>query len=115
MLNAYFKNLTTDMYATVEYTTHSGTLKTINVNGNEFIKDTGSAGLHLIKVDTLAIADAEQFVTITVYNSTGDIYCQVVDSVTSYLCRAMNAWNDDIYKMTARFTYSARESLKKVD
>ncbi len=96
-------------YAEVKYVDSYGDPVSYTVNYQDFVKNTDK--IYGICVDTLAIADAACEVTITVYNSDGTVYGTLVDSMESYLYRIMQKDNREIFKMIARFTASAYNTL----
>ena len=111
-LTGYFKGITSDMSAKIEFTDHYGsTSYSIDVPFEEFIKGNTAGTIYGVRVDELVIADAAQDVTITVYNADGTVYSKLVDSMNSYLARAMAQVDDAIYEMTAKFTASAYKTL----
>ena len=96
-------------YAEVKYNDSYGDEVSYTVSGKDFVKNTDK--IYGVCVDTLAIADATCAVTITVYNSDGTVYGTLVDSMESYLYRIMQKDNREIFKMIARFTASAYNTL----
>ena len=109
ILSGYFADVTSDMYAMITFTDHYGNPREIKVDYTEF-KPNGS--YYQIDVDELAIADAAVPVTITVYNADDTKHSEVVESVNSYLCRAMKAYpSKTIFAEIAEFAASAFATL----
>lgn len=108
-LNAYFNNITEGMSAKVSYTDHYENAINYTVSFDEFIESNGYYG---VCVDELVIADSNQDVTITIYDSEGNVYSTLVESMNSYLRRAIDARGEDsIYGKTAKFTAAAYDML----
>ena len=106
--NGYFKNVTSDMTAKVSYTSHTGE----KVEYDASIVKSGS--YHKVAVNTLVIADANQLITITVYDGNGDVYAYIKDTVNSYLFRAMpdNSNFESLARAMAKFTAAAYTALQ---
>lgn len=96
-------------YAEVKYNDSYGDEVSYTVSAKDFVKNTDE--IYGVCVDTLAIADATSAVTITVYNADNTVYGTLVDSMESYLYRIMQKDNREIFKMIARFTASAYNTL----
>ena len=94
-----FQNLTADMYATVEFTNHSG------VKVSERVAPTQSYGQYVIIIDQIVVADGRMPVTVTVYNADGTVYGSATDSMASYIARMSNA--DSLYGSIMKFSDSA--------
>ncbi len=110
VLTAYFKNVTEGMYAVYKFTDHYGNEKSKRVDYESFVVNSRYG--HGVDVAELVIADAGQPVTITMYNADGSVYSTLVDSMNSYLRRAMNVMGEDsIYGKTAKFTKAAYRTL----
>ena len=106
LLQMYFTDVESDMYAIVEYEDHFGTKVRTRVEFAKFEQYSGST--YRVPVDTLVIADGKQIVTCTMYNSAGEAVGQCIDSVASYL-GAMQALEnaDAIYEQTMKFVTSS--------
>ena len=102
-LTMYFQNITTDMYAVVSYTDHDGNAQEYTVSGSDFAQY--NANIHGVTVDTLAVADGDQLVTVTVYDADGNAVGSASDTVNGYLSRMMSG--DALFETIARFTNSA--------
>ncbi len=75
------KNIADGMYATIEYTGHTGRLYTKTYNDSNF----GVMGSYKIcDIDTMVIADARQPITITVYNADGSVAGVSYESIENY-------------------------------
>ncbi len=75
------KNMTEGMYATVEYTGHTGTLYTKTYDATNF---SVMGNYKICDVDTMVIADARQPITITVYNADGSVAGVSYESIENY-------------------------------
>ena len=102
-LTAYFQNITTDMYAVVSYTDHYGNIEEYTVSGSEFSQYNSNT--YGVIVDTLAVADGDQLVSVTVYDEQGQPIAYAADTVNGYLSRMMN--DDALFEAIAKFTNSA--------
>ena len=102
LLTMYFENVTTDMYAVVSFTDHKGAAHEIRVDGSNFSKF--NATTYGVVVDELVVADADQMVTVTVYDAQGNVVATAGDTVNSYAARQMG--KDALYEMVAKFTAS---------
>ena len=112
LLKAYFEDITEDMSVTVSFKNHYGTEIVEEIK----YEDIGKNGSYYeVIVDKLVIADVNQLVTITVYNSDKTVYSKLVDSISSYLARQMPEGVDNsqsgIYETIAKFTASAHKTL----
>ncbi len=105
--NGYFKDVTSDMTAEISYTSHTGK----EISHPAAIVKSGS--YYKVAVDTLVIADANQLVTITVYDGDGNVYAYIKDTVNSYLCRVIpnEPTFEALAKAMAKFTASAHTAL----
>lgn len=104
-LTMYFRNITADMYAVVIYTDHDGNEQEFTINGNNFAQY--NANIYGVTVDTLAVADGDQLVTVTVYDADGNAVASASDTVNGYLSRMMSG--DVLFEAIAAFTHSAYE------
>lgn len=103
MLTMYFQNITTDMYAMVTFTDHKGVAHEERIEGTEFAKYNDTT--YGVTVDDLVVADGDQLVTVTVYNTNGNAVAYASDTVNSYATRMLT--NDALFEMVAKFTTSA--------
>lgn len=104
--SAYFYNITEDMYAVATYTDHNGIEHEYEIPYCKFSPNNGI--YQEIIVDTLEIADADQIVTITVYNTDGTVFASVSGSNNGYLANAIVAYPyEEIYSEAAKFINSA--------
>ena len=106
--NGYFMDVTSDMTATISYTDHLGNPVE---HSAELVKNNI---YHKVAVDTLVIADANQLVTITVYDGDGNVYAYIKDTVNSYLCRVIpndSSGFEPLARAMAKFTSSAHTAL----
>ena len=102
-LTMYFQNISTDMYAVVSYTDHYGNASEYTVSGADFAQY--NANIYGVTVDTLAVADGDQPVTVTVYDVDGNPVANAADTVNGYLSRMMSG--DVLFEAIAKFTNSA--------
>ena len=104
--SAYFYDITEDMYAIASYTDHNGIAHAYEIPYSEF--SPNNRIYQEIIVDTLDVADADQIVTITVYNADGTVFASVSGSNNGYLANAMAAYpHEKIYSEAAKFINSA--------
>lgn len=109
LYSAYFYEVTEEMYATVSYTDHNGNVHEYEIPYSKF---SPNKIYHEVIVDTLEIADADQIVTITVYNADGSKHASVSGSINGYLANAIAAYPEKgIYPATAKFINSAYVTL----
>ena len=85
-LTMYFKGITPDMHATVSYEKHNGDKMEVAVNGADFVKFNDT--VYGIRANTLVVADAQQPVTVTVYDANDQVVASGTDSIASYLSRS---------------------------
>ena len=103
--SAYFYEVTEGMHAVVSYTDHNGKEYEYEIPYSKF---SPNSIYHEVIVDTLAIADADQIVTITLYNADGSINASVSGSINGYLANAIAAYpENEVYQETAKFINSA--------
>ena len=102
-LTMYFQKITTDMYAVVSYTDHDGNAQELTVSGSDFAQY--NENIYGVTVETLAVADGDQLVTVTVYDADGNAVAGASDTVNGYLSRMMSG--DEIFEAIAKFTNSA--------
>ncbi len=108
--SAYFYGITEDMYAVATYTDHNGAIHEYEIPYSKFSPNNGI--YQEIIVDTLEIADADQIVTITVYNADGTVFAWVSGSNNGYLANAIAAYpGNEIYSAVAKFINSAYVTL----
>jgi len=102
-----FNNISDGMYVIATYTDHYGNAKT--VRQDEYITYSNHKGF---RVSGLAVADANQMVTCTLYSSTGEVLSVVTDSINSYCARAIAGADDDrLFESLLKFAQSAYNSL----
>ena len=100
LLNLYFRNVTSDMYAVISFTDFDGDVQSLNVPFAEFKKLSGST--YAVVVDDIVLAESFNLVTVTVYNADGTVHGTATDSVESYIARsAESELNDAIMKFAA--------------
>jgi len=105
-LQVAFKGMTRDMYAIYTYTDNKGEVKTVRVEGADFV-DVGVLG---VEMSALVYADARNVVEITVYNADGTVYGTATDSIEGYVQR--NAKGDtDVSMELMKFADSAKAYL----
>jgi hypothetical protein len=106
-LTMYFQDISTDMYAVVSYTDHNGNAVNYTVSGTDFAQF--NANTYGVTVETLAVADGDQLVTVTVYDKAGNAVAGASDTVNGYLSRMMGPGElvDDIFEAVAKFTNAA--------
>lgn len=102
-LTTYFENITTDMYAVIQYSGHYGHAKEYTVSGSDFVRYNSNT--YGVVVNTLSVADGNQPVTVTVFDTNGNIVATATDSVNGYLSRMMGG--NALFEAIARFTCSA--------
>ena len=100
LLNLYFRNVTSDMYAVISFTDFDGDVQSLNVPFAEFKKLSGST--YAVVVDDIVLAESFNLVTVTVYNADGTVHGTAMDSVESYIARsAESELNAAIMKFAA--------------
>ena len=100
LLNIYFNNVTEGMYAEVSFTDLKGKEKTREVTFEGFKPYSGK--IYGVVVDDIAVAEAFNTVSVTVYNADGTVYGTAVDSVESYIARvAKSEVNEAIMKFAS--------------
>ena len=110
ILKAAFSGVTEDMYATVSFTKHNSDEELVKTVAYSEMEKSGS--YVIIYADDLVIADANQVVTITIYNEDGTVYTVFKDSMNSYIKRNIDDGDaSKILEMTAKFTDSAYKTL----
>jgi hypothetical protein len=102
MLTMYFSNITPDMHAIVTFTDHMGEAHETRVEGSAFAQYNGTT--YGVVVDELVVADGDQLVTVTIYDTEGNVVTTASDTVNSYTARQMG--KDPLYEMVAKFTAS---------
>ena len=109
-LTMYFRNITAEMYAVVNYTNHYGEICTHTVSGTDFAQYNSE--IFGVTVDTLAVADGDQLVTVTVYDGDGKPVANASDTVNGYLSRMMGGNN--LFESIAKFTTSAYAYFQQI-
>jgi len=105
-LQVAFKGMTRDMYAVYTFTDNKDEVKTVRVEGADFI-DVGVLG---VEMSALVYADARNVVEITVYNADGTVYGTATDSIEGYVQR--NAKGEtDVSMELMKFADSAKAYL----
>jgi len=105
-LQVAFKGMTRDMYAIYTYTDNKGEVKTVRVEGADFV-DVGVLG---VEMSALVYADARNLVEITVYNADGTVYGTATDSIEGYAARNAKG-EDDVVIALMKFADSAKAYL----
>ena len=105
-----FKDMTKDMYATVEFTDHFGVAQKYDYAPEDI---DWSLGVGAIFIDTLVLADARQEVTIKIYNADGSLFTECHDSIEAYLARSENVAG--VEAAITRFADTAYAFLHKDD
>ena len=93
-------------YAIVTHTKHDGSdpVET-RVEKSEFLKYNNT--YYYVPVETLVVADGDEIVTCVLYKADGTEVTTVVDSMNSYLSRAIAKDGHALYSTLLRFTRSA--------
>jgi hypothetical protein len=73
------------------------------VSGTDFAQF--NANTYGVTVETLAVADGDQLVTVTVYDAEENAVASASDTVNGYLSRMMG--DDAIFNAVAKFTNAA--------
>ena len=96
------------MYANVKFVDHNGNNYDYDIPYNEFVPN---GSYHEVRVNQLAIADANVPVTITIYDG-DEAYTTLIESMNSvlYKNRAADSSNE-IYQKIANFASSAQKYL----
>ena len=98
------------MKATYSYATHAGTQITETVEYDSFISGWGYKGLSV----GVAVANADQIVTVTLYNSDGTVAGTGTYSVNAYLYDMIEDYPEEaLYPALAKFAASAKEAFVK--
>ena len=101
-----FAGLTRSMYAVYYYTDHYGQIRTVRVDGKDFI----TAGTLLgIELSELVYADARTLVTVKVYETDGTLFSGVKESMESYVDRS--GVSDPLFDALMKFADSAKAYL----
>ncbi len=109
MLSAFFtKNVdsTVGMYATAKFIDHYGEEKTQEISSFRNVSDD----YIVVDVTSLAVADMNQFVEITLYNADGSVYGSFTTSVGSYV---VDNSNNTAAVALAKFATSAKNYFSK--
>ena len=100
-----FKNMTTDMYAEYTYTNAKGELKTVRIEGKDFVM-SGSKAIG-IELSALVYSDARALVDIVLYKADGTVHATASDSIESACARS----NGEVFIALMKFADSARKNL----
>lgn len=101
-----FYGMNRSMYAVYYYTDHCGNVRSVMVDGKDFIM---AGTLYGIELSQLVYADARQLVTVKVYNADGTLYAGAKDSIESYVDRS--GTTDPLFDALMRFADSAKVYL----
>jgi hypothetical protein len=105
------KVVTQDMYAIVTYTNHVGEEREQRVEGKDFT--SYNTNYWKVLSTGFVVADGDQKVTCRIYNADGTEVTYAVDTMNSYLSRAVKGSTEPLYKMALRFTQSAYAYLHR--
>jgi len=94
-----FKDITDDMYAVIEFTSHTGSKVSWTVPASQMEQDV------VVCVDQMVVADGRVPVTVTVYNADGTVHATATDSMESYIARMSS--QHAVYEMILKFSDSA--------
>ena len=103
VLNVYFTNSSTDMYAIVSFTDHYGTEQNVRIEGSEFIKYNSTT--YAVPITAMVVADARCIVSCQLYTAGGTLVGSASDSMESYIAR-MNE-TGALYESIMKFADSA--------
>ena len=106
LLNVYFENVTSDMYAKITYTDFRGRTQTITVPYREFKHLTKN--VYGVVVDDIVLGDSFCSIKVTVYNSKGKVYGSATDSVESYCARMNEDGSNALYNTIMQFAAGAK-------
>jgi len=98
-LRMAFKDITDDMYAVIEFTSHTGSKVSWTVPASQMEQDV------VVCVDQMVVADGRVPVTVTVYNADGTVHATATDSMESYIARMSS--QHAVYEMILKFSDSA--------
>ena len=96
------------MKAVISYTDHAGEEVSYTIEGSTF-SDNGD-GRYRISIHDLTILDGDTMITCEIYDASGNLVTYGVDSINSYLSRAVLASEanaSNVYGMLLRLTQSA--------
>ena len=99
-----FRELTTDMYAIVEYDGYDGTSKSDRIEDDDF---TTQSKFFILEINGVKYTEARSVLNITIYNADGTVYTTSQESIEAMAARA----NTDVYLKLMRFCDSARTYL----
>ena len=94
-----------DMYATIEFTSHTGSKVSWTVPASQMEQDV------VVCVDQMVVADGRMPVTVTVYNADGTVHATATDSMESYIARMSS--QHAVYEMILKFSDSAYNYFHK--
>jgi len=106
VLHVWLKGVTSDMYAEVSYTNHTGTAVKNTVAFSEFTYR--GSGIYSVPVDGLVVADGGQVATVKLYKADGTLVGTVTESIESYIKFQLTIGDaNGLYDATAKFITSA--------
>ena len=111
LLNFYFSGLDGkdpgSMYAQIRFTDTLGKQYDYSIPGDRWEPYGASGNICKIVVDKLVMSDANQAVTVLVYDENGDLFGSCSDSMASYIKRNENSAMAPVYDSIMRFSASA--------
>ncbi len=111
-LTLFFESsvVTSNTYAVISYTSHTGTEVNKRVESSTY-SNTFGASYNGVVLDTMVVADCSTDVTVTVYDAATDaVISTAVDSVASYAARATGTLAD-LCKAIMKFSVGAYNSF----
>ena len=93
------------MHAVISYTDHNGKAVSYMISGDKFKSQPGQ--IYNIYVEGLTIPDGATMITCEIYDANNNFVTYGVDSINSYLSRAVEANGHEVYEMLLRLTQSA--------
>ncbi|MBE6959113.1 MAG: hypothetical protein E7448_00095 [Ruminococcaceae bacterium] len=106
-----------DLYAIATYTDFNGNPKTVRIEGENFSMYANSNYV-LVPVIGMAVADYQSIVTCVVYDADGNVLATAVDSMESYVYRALASGAagetlENLCKLLMKFSASADSYFAK--
>ena len=95
------------MYAQIRFTDTLGKQYDYSIPGDRWEPYGASGNICKIVVDKLVMSDANQAVTVLVYDENGDLFGSCSDSMASYIKRNENSAMAPVYDSIMRFSASA--------